>query len=172
MSDSWWESWEKSRYRRKEQQRQERKEQKRLENREKHFKETEAFQKSFEESFGVAKGVEKQFDSKGSDFHSKEAKEAYRQEVTDRYSYLYNGDSSHEAPSLNRGLGQAHHQKVHRDPTVRHHAPLGSLARKLRTSIVPDSLLQKKSSRDDSSDDGRGFGSSGSAAGGKLNRPF
>ena len=144
------------------------------------YQQAQEFQEQFNKSFGASHdptyGQNKDDPSNLYNKFGGENKNSYREEVARRYGYMYNSYTDGEAPKINRGLGPACHQGVKRPQNVKHHSPLGPLAKRIRISIgwQPNTSGQNSqsvaSAKLDTSTNSGSFGGGGLS--GKLTRPL
>ena len=137
------------------------------------YAQAQAFQEQFNQSFGSGTPSYSGANDPANLYKQYSANnyKAYQEETARRYGSLYNSYTDGQAPQLGRGLGPSHHQAVRRPQDVKHHSPLGPLARRIRISIgwQPNSGGQNSqsvaSSKMDDADGKDGMT-------GKLGRPF
>ena len=157
--------------------------------RDEQYRESEEFQKKFSEQFGAtsrpdggARDVKEGDASTLYDKYNPKNYGAYQDEIARRYGYLYHSSSTEKAPTLDRGLGAAHHQKVDGHNKFNAH-PLGPLAKRIRIPIGfgdgggqhnPENAKAIKHGSGSKGSRGSGTGGSGIGGGGgsKLNRPL
>jgi len=124
---------------------QERKKKRKKAERDEQYRQSEEYQKRFNEQFGATaspgggKGPVNECD--GASLYEKytpQNYDAYKDEIARRFGYLYHSSSGDKAPSLDRGLGVAHHQKIGCNAKYNPH-PMGPIAKRIRIPLAFDS---------------------------------
>ncbi|NLF25123.1 MAG: hypothetical protein GX589_05625 [Deltaproteobacteria bacterium] len=147
--------------------------------RDEQYQQSQEFQEQFNKQFGASHDPSYgQNPNDPSNLYHKfdgDNKNSYREEVARRYGYMYNSYTDGDAPKLSRGMGPAHHQGVKRPQDVKHHAPLGPMAKRIRISIgwQPNSNGQDSQTTTSAKPDtsSNSFSCDGRLSG-KLSRPF
>ncbi len=111
--------------------------------REERFQEAEEYQKQFNQRLGGEKS-ENDASSLYEKFNKQNYSE-YREEIANRYGQIFHSQSQQKAPSLDRGLGAAHHQKIEVKPKY-NRSPLGPLAKPIKRQLQPGSSTASNSS--------------------------